>query len=153
MTTKAVGRKRLAKLADFLEIVPSKRFGMTMWAYTNNQFVLNNKGEPVVTTAPECRTSACALGWATAVFPRELALRVIPINPKCRCSICRLENRVADVVLRKDPNKEGFAAAEEFFSLSEEQALTLFDVDFEEHGPMTPKKKARQIRQFIKSEA
>lgn len=149
MTTKAVGRKRLAKLADFLETVPRKRFDMRVWAYAQEKFVFR-KDKPVVTTSPECGTSACALGWATAVFPRHLMLTALPT---CQCGECRdREPRRAEVVLRENPKVEGFDAAEKFFALTMPQAYELFDTPYGEKK-VTPKQKARQIRRFIKSGA
>lgn len=52
----ATGKRRLLKLADFLESgVPPKRFNMDLWGDGNER------------GTPACGTVACALGWASAV--------------------------------------------------------------------------------------
>jgi hypothetical protein len=56
-----VQRKRLLRLADFLETVPRRQFNMRVWG---------NGIDP-----KECGFAGCAGGWATSIFP---ALKLIP---------------------------------------------------------------------------
>lgn len=49
-----VGKRRLLKLAEFLDTLPPARFDMGSWA--------PDKG-----TLADCDTTACALGWATTI--------------------------------------------------------------------------------------
>jgi hypothetical protein len=67
MVTTKVGNRRLLKLATFLKTVPPHRFNYAHWA--GNDW----KGDPNLT----CGTTACALGWATAMpFFRRLGLHL-----------------------------------------------------------------------------
>lgn len=69
---KAVYKKRLQKLADFLETIPSKHFNLDYIAMDNDGCNLENyskkmkqigKGEKV-----KCGAVGCAIGWMPIVF-------------------------------------------------------------------------------------
>lgn len=63
---------RLLQLADLLESLPPKRFDYTKWASAVDTL-----------TTPECKTTACALGWATAI--PEWGLRLAPSDSEHPC--------------------------------------------------------------------
>jgi hypothetical protein len=58
--------RRLLKLADFIEIVPPKLINMDTWVSEDRNGHFHSHA------SVKCGTAACALGWATAVFPRYL---------------------------------------------------------------------------------
>lgn len=123
---KEIHKKRLLKLAEFLEErVPEARFNMDFWA-------LDDDGRigAVPLASPKCKTAACALGWATALFPRSLALTEGP--------------RYADVV-HLATGKRNEQAAQEFFGLTFNEVRLLFMSSFD----MNSKEKATQIRKFV----
>ncbi len=82
MVTKAIGLKRLEKLADFMETVPRKKFNFNVivghdWG-----------GKPDLS----CGTTACALGWATTMplFRRlGLYLEADSQQVEIRNTVCR----------------------------------------------------------------
>lgn len=57
---------RILKLADFLEVLQPALFEMSVWQEQDK------KGHWHKHANVKCGTAACALGWATAVFPRSL---------------------------------------------------------------------------------
>lgn len=94
-------KDRLLKLAEFLETkVPSEHFDMGTWG--DGDFKKH-----------ECRSVACALGWATAVFPRSLKLMGDGIDE-------------AAEVLHWKTGTTGTNAAQEFFGLTHDEATDLF---------------------------
>jgi hypothetical protein len=64
----ATGKRRLLKLADFLETkVPPDSFNMSHWG----------RGDDA--GKPQCGTTACALGWASAIPSlRKAGVRLAP---------------------------------------------------------------------------
>lgn len=91
-------RKRLAKLADFLDTkVPRKRFVMSNFFRPQGSFW--GDSEAPLSLSAECGTSACALGWATVCFPRT--------HPTVR-------------------EETGFTVAREVFGVSTDDANDLF---------------------------
>lgn len=109
---------RLLQLADYLENVVAKlpdvqsRFSMGHWFERLAEACGFDRPTPVV-----CGTSACALGWATAVWP-ELKIRIY-------------EKETQGIVAFQPDGEdgcryEGIAAAEVFFGLDNQQAHHLF---------------------------
>jgi hypothetical protein len=126
-----MNKRRLLKLADFLETVPRKRFDFTSWVGENW------KGDRELS----CGTTACALGWATTMpLFRGLGLRLAK---------SRWGPYVTLGNMRKD--KSSMIAAERVFDISYGDAEYLFVPGFSKLGhSATPKMVARQIRQFVK---
>lgn len=63
--------KRLRELADLLDRVPRRKFDMGTWANR-----LPSDLDPA--KEDECGTTACALGWATALpFARRLGAKLV----------------------------------------------------------------------------
>lgn len=62
----SIAIKKLTKLVNKLKKVNSKKFDMHHWIF--------NKKEQNLTNPNSCGTVACALGWATTIFPRSLKI-------------------------------------------------------------------------------
>lgn len=114
------GRERLKKLGEFLKTVPDERFDMGFWARIEGDDAQGEVGDTA-----DCATAACALGWATVVFPRSLKLGW--------CHFARpspyLNRMSAEVVRVGAGTKEtcsGEDAAQDFFQMEEGLANYLF---------------------------
>lgn len=80
MTTKAVGNRRLLKLAAFLDTLPKKDFNMKSWLRDNkahyekdrltslrsSEVTVKTRSADATVVAPraDCGFAACAVGWA-----------------------------------------------------------------------------------------
>lgn len=142
-----VHRERLLKLATFLDELPPSRFDLSTW------FGEGSDGRPDLT----CNSTACALGWATAIPEfRELGLhgRVMASGVVAICMGEPDESR--------SPWGLCVQAAGQLFGLSEPDVDLLFtpydgededDVDESEDGHLsplaTPEMVAAHIRQFV----
>lgn len=105
----ATGKRRLLKLADFLETkVPLNRFDMCHFAGA------------VADGRPACGTSACAAGWAATI-------------PSFRAVGFRLINSRTMGIYPGLGRARGWAALEKFFVLNRMQVCELFDT----HDPRT----------------
>lgn len=122
----ARSKRRLLKLADFLDTkVPRRLFNTAYWAFGPR----TPKREPDAT----CQTSACAAGWATAIFSDLVLMRDGPrSNDWC--------------IAHRKTGSQDTEALMEFFNLAGwDESEELFGT-----RQMTPKQKARQIRNFVK---
>lgn len=100
--TRTINKKRLLKLADFLEHkVKSSWFDL-------HSFATGGFRER------KCGSTACALGWAPTCFPRS-GLSLTRVSPILRY-----------VYKGSHRSYGGFRAAEVFFGLSFQQVLYLF---------------------------
>lgn len=128
--SRAVGNRRLLKLAAFLRKLPRKRFDYCTWTGDNW------KGAQDLS----CGTTACALGWA-ATMPtfRRLGLYLnvygTPELPGARG--------------REWWESPAIVAASRLFSITTNQAGMLFAPD-EDEEDATPKYVARKIERFVK---
>ena len=128
MALSAVSKRRLTKLADFLDglrLSKSRRFDLTEWG---------NK--------TECSTAACAVGWATTIPSFRKAgfkTKQLEYSPESEGRFCPTYR-----------SHSGFKAACEFFGLDRRQVDYLFTTE----GYKQPTKSAvvRRIRAFVKSE-
>ena len=117
--------RNLLKLADFLENqVPAKRFDMGDWA-----------SGPDLSTAPECGTSACALGWATVAFPR--VLKLVP------------RSGYSAYVTRRSDGADDDTIIADMFGIGQELLRGAAGEIFYGRN-CTPKTKAKQIRKLVK---
>ncbi|MDQ2987414.1 MAG: hypothetical protein M3R13_11985 [Armatimonadota bacterium] len=117
-------KRRLLKLAAFLDTVPIEKFDMCLWAVSRRS----------ASKTPQCATRACALGWATAIpeFNRAgLRLMVDAFDS------------TEGVVYFGDLNR--FYAAEAFFDIDSDDAGRLFA-----EGSNDPKEKAKEIRALVR---
>lgn len=122
-----MNKRRMLKWAAFLDALPvGKHFNMRIYGLVPG-------GE--MGDKPICATSACALGWATAIpeFNRAgLELRA------------RKGSREAFVYYKDDSTED---AAAEFFGIPYEDAHDICLSDFD----ATPQEKAAQIRAIVKA--
>lgn len=145
MTTPAyVYKKRLLKLAAFLEALPRKSFDYTHWAG------VGFKGK--LTTS--CGTTACALGWAAAIPSfRRLGLRLTDPDPYGWRTVQDIRS-----------GARHFNAAIDVFCLTMPEAEYLFTPDEPNYGyfsfdssgledapgdSATPRQVAKHIRAFV----
>ena len=115
---------RLLKLAALLERVPARKFDMDVWG----------ESKKPAYSEPQCATKACALGWATAIPEFHRA----GLHLVAACHGCTS----AEVLYRDN----GLNPGAEFFGLSEDEEHFLFYA-----GAETPKAKAREIREFVRT--
>ncbi len=130
---KAHFKKRLLKLADFLDKLPPKRFDFGQWVGDDWG------GKPDLS----CGTTACALGWSCAMPEfRRLGLYL---------------NENGDVALRGHDYPDEVEASGFIFGLSPEEHQRLFipqrdpkcDVD-QLPEDATAKQVAKHIRKFVR---
>ena len=71
--------ERLLTLAWFLRSVPPEHFDLRTYAHQHKRRATWEIGSrlDVLAATTECGTTACALGWATVLFPDKLQLRVM----------------------------------------------------------------------------
>lgn len=139
----ATGKRRLLKLAAFLRKLPREKFDFTI--------VAREAGKPMREAlkagATRCGTTACAVGWMPAVFPRSCEW----IADTFRGYAMR------GVVLKGQPLLpfEMLKVAEQFFGLTDDEVALLFvPSDAPTPGQLgddaTPKQVARHIERFVK---
>jgi len=127
----AMNKKRLLKLADFLETVPKKNFEMQSWG-------AKPATKPEGKRPGSCGFAGCAMGWAAhAKLFRGLKLK---FNNYSEPSL------VYKGLLH-------FNAASKCMEITHDQALYLFHPM--RYGEMnndpTPKQVAKRLREFVKS--
>lgn len=122
----ATGKRRLLKLADFLENMPrNKAFDMSVIASN------------IDAGQPACGSSACAIGWATAI-------------PSFRRAGLRLNQRGRVRHGNKRCGGAYTAAAKSFFSLDFGEATHLFGDNWLPSAGLTARKNAvKRIRKFV----
>jgi hypothetical protein len=121
----AIYRRRLLKLAKFLrEKVPAKLFNLEIYLDADK------KGHKHAHAAVSCGTSGCALGWATAKFPRDLRY-----------------NKTIDLVtcIKVASDAGGF------FGINWHNNRDLWMWLFGPHHRRTPCQEAKVIEQFVKT--
>lgn len=127
-----MNKKRMLKLADFLEnVVPKHRFDLCIIAKEND------KGEkPGPNT---CGTAGCAIGWMPNVFPRLCQY----VERDWFSYLLRVEN--------KETRSKDFKAAEEIFDINSQSSSYLFNPVYYGHkkGKMTV---AKRIRKFVEAD-
>lgn len=121
---KRTGSKRLLKLADFLETeVNPLRFDMGDWGAGNE------KGKPA------CGTSACALGWASAI-------------PALNRAGAKLSGEDDPHYFKLGPPENVSAAV---FGVDYDEHCDLFETDVYAKGRRGLKAAAKRIREFVKT--
>ena len=127
------GRERLKKLGEFLKTVPDERFDMGFWARIEGDDAQGEVGDTA-----DCATAACALGWATVVFPRSLKLGWCHFAPYLN----RMSAEVVRVGAGTKETCSGEDAAQDFFQMEEGLANYLFtpeaDSMFPSHDQTAP---------------
>lgn len=125
VTVRQFHRKRLLKLAEFLETLPPKDFDISWWRAECE----GSDGK--------CGTTYCAVGWATT-FPENrragltLSSAKSDYTPKFKPvseqdkRYCKAADREDGAVWKRAGTYLGGTAAERFFGLTEKQAEGLF---------------------------
>ena len=130
----AIQRKRLLKLADFLEQLPPQKFDFGVIVTEGAKPML----EALKAREESCGTVACAIGWMPAVFPRLTKWK-------------RSRSGLGLVVGLKDTSKyRNFEVAERFFGISKDDARYLFNPgDSVLSYDASAKQVAKHIRSFV----
>lgn len=125
----ATGKRRLLKLADFLDALKLKRSKFNMRIYAND---ITKDGKPA------CGTAACAAGWAASI-------------PSFRKAGYRLACHQTGSGITQIVPVFGRAKADraicKFFAISIDGWSTLFGP----FNPNSPKKAAKRIRKLVAS--
>lgn len=138
---KAFHKKRLLKLAEFLENLPTKKFN---FGEIVEKFDQKNK----------CGTICCAVGWCPTVFPRDWTWVKDKYDPTKAWAYLKSEINANIEGLKYLDWSE---SASKFFGISLYEADDLFypnrprpwDNYKELHETATPKQVAKSIRKFL----
>lgn len=123
---KSVGRKRLMALATFLDTKAPEikgKFSMSTWGRNGR----NPTYKPKEFVAGHCGTTACALGWGTAVpMLRKAGLRAF-VSPRSYTVTMALVDRRGDVV--EQSSYDGYSIypiTQQLFGIADVRALNMF---------------------------
>ena len=145
---------RLLKLADFLDTVPPEKFDFDVWCNGGRGEV---GGRVEVPDLNVCGTTACALGWATAIPEfQKLGIKLDMCSSQFPCVTTLSDSR------KRDSWSNALAAARDVFGLGAEDVSELFTsegyheyYDDVEHGwdyeypDLSVKDVATHIRQWV----
>lgn len=127
-----MNKERLLRLADFLQIVPEEKFDLEEWT---NVDTLEKMPE---LTGKTCESTACAVGWASAI-------------PEFKEIGFHFElNEDQEYLIPVWGDHKNWDAVREFFGLSIGQAEKLFMYYNYAPGGNGPKDVAKAIRKFVK---
>ncbi len=132
-------KDRLLKLAAGLKKVPNKYFDLsyiTDMTVSDSITTFNERLKKMAKLEPKCGTTACAIGWCPAIFPRTFewdAWGMVCLKGKKRPT-------------------ESFKSAEEYFGLSESQSHYLFIEEYYHKTKRGPKSVASRIEAFVNSD-
>lgn len=139
-----MNRRRLLKLATFLDTIPLKKFNFDIIASVGEKPMM----EALKAGNRKCGTVGCAIGWLPAAFPRSFKWDDPgTVYPHVR--------------LTRDGIVADFEAAALFFGISRDDASWLFVPNnwsdrYERHnglaGSASPRAVAAHIRKFVKGE-
>lgn len=125
-------KKRLLKLADFLETVPEQKFSLATW-------VQSMPTKPEARAEGSCGFAGCAIGWA--------------VHAKLFRGLSFVEEEDQKYVNR-GPSYKGlsdFPAVNHLFDISTNDSFSLF-IDTAYPGwSATPKQVADRIRKFVET--
>lgn len=108
-----MNKKRLLKLADFLEKLPRKLFDIG---------IIREGTHTNLEEAMECGTKACAVGWCPTVFPR----------------LCKVKE--SQIVSTTKRNLKNFALARNLFDLNHVESAYLFTSNSDYSAKMTARR-------------
>jgi len=142
-------KNRLTKLSDFLKTSFNKK-GSRGKLSTDTDFHMGHWAQGGF-KEQKCGTSACALGWATTLFPRILRLidHGQDEHDKDNYNVLAAEM----VVEHKRTKKTGVQAGMEIFGITNPQGIYLFGTDgygCDSHA-IQPKQVAKRIDKIIKN--
>jgi len=141
---KAIHKKRMQKLAEYLRTVPIHRFAMSKWA---TETFCGKRNEP---SHNACGSTACALGWCSVAFKRsgfKLLRKGDLLGHKFDSSDYASFSWIpGDTIIPVYKDRSMFGAAEKFFGITNREATYLFGPDPER----TPKEESKVLLQFLK---
>lgn len=125
-----MNKRRLLKLADFLETVPAKKFDLGTW-------VQSMPTKPEAKVEGSCGFAGCAMGWA--------------IHAKLFRGLTFEQPEWPEETNRGPQYKghTGFSAVDELFKIDGHASLYLFVEDQYPNFHPTPKQVAKRIRKFV----
>lgn len=129
-------KKKLLRLADFLETIPRKAFSITNW-------VTRYADKPEGEVPGECGFAGCAVGWAA----HQKLFKGLRISEG---------GSYPEYIGTHGYVWQGFDAPKVLFNITDRQASELFHRDFYPANPKTgrrdptPKQVAAKIRKFVK---
>lgn len=128
---------RLGILADFLDTVPPEKFDLKDW-YISGDVDFEHGPSPY-----NCGTTACAIGWATAIPEFQAAGFAIYLdNPL-----------FIDHGLLNEAQFTGWDAVERFFGLTYTEAQVLFSASYYNLADIRdPVAVAERLREFVAQE-
>lgn len=112
-------KKKLLKLADLLDRVPEDQFDMATWAMRYD-------------SGAECASVACALGWATTIFPDLVLVR---------------STRFDGMVVHTPTITDGERAAMNEFGMTFSDAWRMFCTEF----GRGPREVAEDLRSYVRT--
>lgn len=139
---KAVYVNRLLKLAVFLDKLPKAKFDFSTITSLGQKPMM----EALKAGRHRCGTTACAIGWMPAIFPRQVCW----VGEDRPYGDLNVGLRSAGAA-RRVGKARNFAVAQRFFGISYEEALHLFNPgDISLRYDATPKQVAKHIRRFVR---
>lgn len=134
---KSFHKKRLLKLANFLESVPRKKFDLGVVMVSGN----------IEQVEAKCPTAACACGYCPTVFPRSVTYKHTDTdfwgNSERKLKF--------DVTLKDDPNGNYVSMARKMFGLNYEEVEYLFHPFQYPADRQGPKSVAKRIKHFVEN--
>jgi len=156
-----MNKKRLLKLADFLDELPRKLFDFGTVAYAEKGLT----PKQALKAGPKCGTVGCAMGWAPVVFPRLLKyVKETDIDPTDQFADPTqifIELRDKSAILDEWTQHDYSTIASEIFDIPNDDANALFTPDYTSFNSVpaletglsdkaTPKQVAKRIRRYVK---
>lgn len=132
-----MNKKRLLKLANFIEKLPNKRLNMNVVALSNAKGKMGYK---------ECGSVACAMGWTPAVFPK--LVKWIECSGGNELNVC-MTHEEAREWLRGNGSLANNSAMVELFDIPYLDADYIFGLSKSKYH--TPKQVAEGIRKYVKT--
>jgi hypothetical protein len=143
------GKRRLLKLAKFLDNLPEDNFDMTFWVYkwgTNYSKQMLPKVTTNLHVPEDCGSVACALGWACRI-------------PEFMENGLYMEGTIPCIIKRngrgyRNEGLFGTRAGAYFFDISSEEAESLFLSNRYQSfsGDIKPQEVAEKIRKLVNKE-
>ncbi len=129
---KAIHKKRLLKLADFLSKLPESKFNLSV--------ITDDLDKPTVEKS--CKIAACAMGWCPIVFPR--LMRYFHRQTSDHLEVCLKDN--------KRRRTENYSAVKHIFGLNGDQSSYLFSPLEYHYDKSGVKNVVKRIRKFVKKD-
>lgn len=143
----AIGARRLLKLADFLEKLHHSKFNLNEWVSGKKPKLMSE--DP--TKKGDCGTTACAVGWLPAIFPKSWGWR----KPKTHYDSFGNPTN-ADVIYKRWPDydmtqSQKLQAAADFFSIDYGDSTELFmPAEYADGDRTRAKQVAKRIRSMVR---